>query len=230
MRITYAAISKRNHLSSEDRHIVHQDILYAVSDGAGGTGILCEEWAAYLLDHLPSKPFIDFNHFILWLEPLAETFVSKNEQLLQNDNHQLKRFYQEGSAATLAVLWETPNEIFWLSYGDSLLVYQDSNGQIESHPFQDPEQFSGGTYLLNWMNLPQESAFQMGRFPKTKGAHYYLATDAIGKHLLSLLQTSPNEVVNLQEALESEKIFRKYILDHPTIEEDDYTLIHIHNI
>ena len=79
------------------------------------------------------------------------------------------------------------------------------------------------------MTLPNETAWASGSFPKTPNAHYYLATDAMGKHLLTLLQNVPEKVNALQDALLTETSFQAYISLHPEIEEDDYTMIHIHN-
>lgn len=228
MRVISQSIPKQKDLPNEDRGVVNPPV-YAVADGAGGTGILCGEWAGQLVTNLPKKPFPDFTAFVAWLEPLAEAFVLQHEQTLQADTHQLKRFYQEGSACTLAVLWALPNAMHWLTYGDSLVVYQDANGAVQSLPYQDPKQFSGGTHLLNWMNLPNETVWATGSFPLSPNAHYYLATDAMGKHLLTLLQNAPEEVNALQAALSTASAFQAYISHHPEIEEDDYTLIHIHN-
>jgi hypothetical protein len=228
VKVISQSIPKQKYLPNEDRWVVKSPV-YAVADGAGGTGILCGEWAEQLVTNLPNEPFIDFTAFVAWLEPLAEAFILQHEQTLQADTHQLKRFYQEGSACTLAVLWELPNEVRWLTYGDSLVVYQDTNGAVQSFPYQDPNQFSGGTHLLNWMSLPNETVWATGSFPKTPNAHYYLATDAVGKHLLTLLQNAPEKVTALQNALLTEASFQAYISQHPAIEEDDYTMIHIHN-
>lgn len=209
-------------LPNEDAFRVAEGFL-ALADGAGGTGLLCGEWAAYLVHHLPATPLCTFATFMEWLEPLAEAFVSQYEPIIQHDSYQLKRFYTEGSACTLAALWFTPHAVCWLTYGDSLVV-RKFNESYEGHPFQYPHELSGSTHLLNWSKMPQAEVLQLGEWPAEVAAQYYLATDAIGKHLLKLLSEGQN-LDALKAALISEEAFKNYISQYPDIEEDDYTLI-----
>ena len=214
-------------LPNEDRIWVEHPNIWALADGAGGTGILCGEWAEFLLKHLPDAPIHTFEEFISWLEPLTEAFVQQYEPLMQQDIFQLKRFYQEGSASTLVAVWQTENEFYWLTFGDSHVFFYASN-HLESYPFQKSEQLSGGTHLLNWSVFPNELGFRSGTIPKDK-IICLLATDAISKHILEHYQNSPKEfkafIKTISKALKSEETFWQYIKSNPDIEDDDYSLI-----
>ena len=214
-------------LPNEDRIWVEQPHICALADGAGGTGILCGEWAEFLLKHLPNAPIHTFEEFITWLEPLTEAFVQRYEPLMQQDVFQLKRFYQEGSASTLVAVWQTENEFHWLTFGDSHVFFY-ANNQLESYPFQKSEELSGGTHLLNWSVFPNELGFRSGTIPKDKVV-CLLATDAISKHILEYYQHNPKGfkgfIKTISKALQSDETFWQYIKNNPDIEEDDYSLI-----
>ena len=214
-------------LPNEDRVLVALPHIAGVADGAGGTGILCGEWAEFLLNHLPKKPIHTFEEFIKWLEPQTEAFMTTFEPQMQQDAFQLKRFYQEGSACTLAVVWLTKKAYHWLTFGDSHVFFY-ANNLLESHPFQQAEALSGGTHLLNWSVFPDEKGFKTGTV-SLKSAYCLLATDAISKHILQNYQAQSTDfkgfLDRLTEALGSEEDFWQYIKNHPDIEEDDYTLI-----
>ena len=53
-----------------------------ISGWCGGTGILCGEWAEFLLKYLRDAPIHTFEEFITWLEPLTEAFVKQFEALM----------------------------------------------------------------------------------------------------------------------------------------------------
>lgn len=61
-------------LPNEDRVWVEHPHVWAL---AGGIGILCGEWAEFLLKNLPDDPIHTFEEFITWLEPLTEVFVQQ---------------------------------------------------------------------------------------------------------------------------------------------------------
>ena len=214
-------------LPNEDRIWVAHPHIQALADGAGGTGILCGEWAEFLLKNLSDAPIHTFEEFITWLEPLTEAFVQQYEPLMQQDVFQLKRFYQEGSASTLVVVWQTENEFHWLTFGDSHVFFY-ANNQLESYPFQKSEELSGGTHLLNWSVFPNELGFRSGTIPKDKVV-CLLATDAISKHILEHYQRNPKGfkaiLKTISKALKSEETFWQYIKNNPDIEDDDYSLI-----
>lgn len=214
-------------LPNEDRISLAQPNTWAVADGAGGTGILCGEWAEFLLKHLPKAFISNWEEFITWLEPLTEAFVQEYEPLMQKDTFQLKRFYQEGSASTLALVWQVDDVFHWLTFGDSHVFFYADN-HLESYPFQSAEELSGGTHLLNCSIFPNELGFRSGSF-EGKYTACLLATDAISKYILQQYQTHPEDfdilLDTLTQSLESQESFWQYIQNNPRIEEDDYSLI-----
>ncbi|WP_044173562.1 protein phosphatase 2C domain-containing protein [Flectobacillus major] len=214
-------------LPNEDRISFTLPNIWAVADGAGGTGILCGEWAEFLLAHLPSVYINSWEAFIAWIEPLAEAFIQEYEPLIQHDSFQLKRFYQEGSACTLAVVWQVDSIFHWLTFGDSHVFFY-ANNQLQSYPFQSTEELSGGTHLLNCSIFPNELGFRCGSFEGIYNT-CLLATDAISKHILLQYQTQAEAfdifIETLTHSLESPESFWQYIQHNPTIEEDDYSLI-----
>ncbi len=213
-------------LPNEDRIWVDGNLI-ALADGAGGTGILCGEWAEFLVKHLPTSPIHTFDEFIAWLEPQTEAFVEQYEPMMQQDAFQLKRFYQEGSASTLAVVWQVQDEYHWLTFGDSHVFFHAVN-HFSSYPFQKSEELSRGTHLLNWSCFPNELGFRSGTI-SNDNVVCLLATDAISKHILEYYQHHPKKIKSfvkrLTKALKSEETFWQYIKNNPDIEDDDYSLI-----
>lgn len=230
-KISHQSISKTygysQTLANEDRQRIFPNLV-AIADGAGGTGILCGEWAGFLLEHLPTQNLVSFEAFLAFLEPQAQAFVDKFEPLMQQDAFQLKRFYQEGSAAALAALWQNAEGFQWLTYGDCHVFYYVA-GQLQSYPYSQIEQFSGRSYLLNWCAMPLQEGFAMGHFSGVAGSKILLATDAIAKYILQQYQQNKSNfdafLQELKTALASPEQFNKYIKTQKNIDEDDYTLI-----
>ena len=52
-------------LPNEDRIWVEHPYVLALVDGAGGTGILCGEWAEFLLKYLPDTPITPLRNLLL---------------------------------------------------------------------------------------------------------------------------------------------------------------------
>lgn len=213
---------------SED-HLRQERNLNSVADGAGGTGILCGEWAEYVLSHLTDNAILSFDSFLKLFENFAEKFVEQHEPRLIRDSFQLRKFYSEGSACTLAALWVEGDQAHWLTYGDAH-VFHITATAFESAPFQSRGQFSRGTHLLNWNAMPDPDGFKSGTFDLLESSTLLLATDEISKHIFFLRDSSANlehALEQIYDAMENEQTFRQYIVAHPDIEEDDYTLIFI---
>lgn len=213
---------------NEDRLLVQQ-VFFSIADGAGGTGILCGEWAEYVLSHLPEQAISSFDSFQQWFENFAEKFVEEHEPPLFLDSFQIRKFYEEGSACTLAALWLEGHQAHWLTYGDAH-VFHITATAFESAPFQSREEFSRGTHLLNWNAMPDPYGFKSGTFDLLESSTLLLATDEISKHIFYLRDSSASlehALEQIYDAMENEQTFRQYIVAHPDIEEDDYTLIFI---
>ncbi len=212
----------------EDK-VLKKDTLYALADGAGGTGILCGEWAELVLSNLPENAIVSFTGFIDWFKNFSEAFIEQYEPILRQDSFQLRKFYEEGSACTLAAFWIEEKEIHWLTYGDAH-VFSIAEDIFESFPFQARDQLLGGTHLINWSKLPDEEGFRCGTFSLKSNTTYLLATDEISKHIFYLKEREEDFLFALEDlwvSLDNEKSFREYIQKQPDIGEDDYTIIFI---
>ena len=88
--------------------VFYSPSLIAVSDGAGGGGVFAERWSHYLVYNLQSKPITSFEELDAWIENIWEQFYNECEAWAkkQQDGLFLKKFYDEGSFATLAALWQ----------------------------------------------------------------------------------------------------------------------------
>ena len=54
----------------------------ALSDGAGGGGVLADRWARYLVEHTSQKPIDSFEAFSAWMdEILSESGDAKRRQI-----------------------------------------------------------------------------------------------------------------------------------------------------
>lgn len=201
----------------------------AVADGAGGTGIYCGEWADFVLKALPTESIQSFKEFTQWMETFAEDFIEKYEPLVQQDSFKLRKFYDEGSACTLACVWPVGNQYHWITYGDAHVFFINSRN-FKSFPFKARQDFQNGTHLLNWMQMPDESGFQSGTITKTKTTQVLLATDEISKHILYLKENSRSfrkDLNKLYQAMDTDESFLEYVLNQEDIGEDDYSLIYL---
>lgn len=229
MRKALCIPKKTDGISENEDRLCQKSYLHSVADGAGGTGILCGEWAEYVLSNLPESAIVSFEGFIDWFRNFSDAFVEHYEPILRHDPFQLRKFYEEGSACTLAGFWIEEKEIHWLTYGDAH-VFSIAEDVFESFPCQARDQLLGGTHLINWSRLPDEEGFQCGAFSLKSDAVYLLATDEISKHIFYLKESEENFHLALEElwvSLDNEKSFRQYIQRHPDIGEDDYTIIFI---
>ncbi len=199
----------------------------ALADGAGGTGILCGEWAEFLLNKIPEQPIKTFENFKDWLEQNIDCFLETFEPIVSKDNFKMRRFYEEGSASTLAVVWQKGNKFHWITYGDSHVFILNKN-RLQTFPHKSAADFERGTYLLNWTYQPNEAGFNHGTCSKT--CSFLLATDAISKHIFEKYidpngKSEPIPLDELFEVLDTEQSFITYIKSEPTIPSDDYTMI-----
>jgi hypothetical protein len=214
-----------NQAVNEDR-IRCENNFIAIADGAGGTGMYCGEWAEFLLSNLPNEPITNFEDFKNWFIELQEPFLAKHEPYGNIDGHIKRRFYEEGSSATLAVVWQVENEYHWLCYGDSQIFFFYQNN-MKAFPFKSSAEFETATQLLNWMNLPDEIAFLTGAIP-IADCKIILATDTIAKHIFTLLENNTDQqsvFKKIQKILKTSTKTISYIKAQPQIGEDDYSII-----
>ncbi|CAA7622386.1 hypothetical protein [Magnetospirillum sp. UT-4] len=167
-------------------------VLAAISDGAGGAGLYCGPWAERLLTRLPRVPLAGFKALNEWLDGFCMGFRSEYAALSQATPVRHAKFVREGSFATLMAGWLSSRQgraaLRWLAYGDSLMlvfdrgsgrqpalrqVYPGSLGVLDRAP-----------HLLNWKDIPRESALFGGEVILPRHGTVILASDGIGQYLL----------------------------------------------
>ena len=119
-------------LINEDAAKVTQEWI-AVSDGAGGGGVFADKWSRYLVNNIPNEPIDNYSSFNDWIDSIWEPFYNEHEEIAKREGGMfLNKFYDEGSFATLVVVWKNGR---WISYGDSVaFCYDRVSGKLQ-HSF-----------------------------------------------------------------------------------------------
>ncbi len=182
--------------TNEDTFVVemHQNTVFAVSDGAGGSGIFARDWANTLLKNLPDKPFADIKALNEWIESFWEKFYLEKKQEIEHNTAQnlvdfVKiKFNEEGSFATLLAVWITENHIKTVAFGDStLVVYYPNTKKCVFFPYTDVLDYENNPFLLNWHETANEKGFFAHTFDIDTNfhtpLHLYLVTDALAQYL-----------------------------------------------
>ena len=166
-------------------------VLAAVSDGAGGEGIYCGEWARTLLRNLHSEPIRTNEELNRWLKSFWESFYVEYSAHSKSNPTVHRKFFIEGSLATLSAVWIVPTSgkffcygvfcgdspIFLLRDGESdpalEMLFPDSVGALNQNP-----------YLINWRSeIESEAVVFLNRFELKRGDVIVLTSDGIGRFL-----------------------------------------------
>lgn len=168
----------------------------AVSDGAGGGGVFADLWSQYLIDHIPNEPFIDFDSFNIWLEDIWEPFYNECEKKARQEGGLLlNKFYDEGSFATLAVVWRISNEEYhWISYGDSVAFHYNKKTKKLEHSFSSLANFNNPPYLINCKDEPHKEGFKHGTFITDENSIVFATTDALGHYIIMMYQVANSKM------------------------------------
>jgi len=158
--------------------------VWAVADGAGGTGIYAGEWAEHLVQQVPALPFQGLNGLAHWLDTGWGSFFDTYQPQAQLNYLIDRKFMGEGSSATLATLHQQADRVHWMVYGDAVaLCFSPATGELwAANP--DIRQFEAAPYLLNWLSLPSSDGFQAGVWLHQSGQQYALLSDALGQFVL----------------------------------------------
>ncbi len=166
-------------------------VLCAVSDGAGGEGTFCGEWARSMLGNLPSEPIKSKEDLSSWLLGIWQTFYESYSITAKVDSTTQRKFLKEGSLATLSAFWicSTDNKLICngVCYGDSpvfLLRGSKVNSNLE---LIFPEKLSAldrNPHLINWKTeTDTEYAVFMNELELFPGDKLIITTDGIGRFL-----------------------------------------------
>lgn len=153
-------IDKISENENEDamEYIVSNDFdKIAVSDGAGGAGIYCKNWAEHLVKNQPEQPFTNKEIANEWFLKNSESFYKENiESINKMDPFILEKFIKEGSYATLLFVWwnKLTNNIQYSGVGDTtLFVFRKNKTEYEPiliTPIEEQNSLDDFPKLLNW--------------------------------------------------------------------------------
>lgn len=186
---------------NEDAVIAKEHVI-AVSDGAGGGGVYADKWSKYLLNNLPNKPICSFEQMDEWIAGIWEDFYNHYEKEAQKlGGMVLSKFYQEGSFATLAAIWEEDGSVRWVSYGDSVaFAYNVKTCELQ-HSFSELRDFNNPPYLINCKDELNPKGFNCGTFHHSNDCVYFVATDAVAHYLIMMYQLSIANSQQIESAL-----------------------------
>lgn len=174
-------------LVNEDAVKATQDWI-AVSDGAGGGGVFADLWSKYLVEHIPAKPITDFASFDSWIDGIWEPFYDDCEEKAKAEGGMLlNKFYEEGSFATLIVVW---NDGAWVSYGDSVAFCYNKVTGVLQHSFGKLVDFNNPPYLVNCKDPLQEHGFRQGRFDMSEDDIVFVASDALAHYIIMMYEVA----------------------------------------
>ena len=196
----WQSVGKEAPLYADNEDAAHADDpanVWAVADGAGGTGIFVGEWAQYLTQNVPAQPFANLNDLSNWLGGHWMAFFDRYRPRAETDPFINYKFMYEGSGATLATLHRQDDYLHWFVYGDAVVVqYQPATDRlVAANP--DLRQFKSAPYLLNWLDFPQADGMQSGIWPHQPGQQYALFTDTLGQYVLMAHAALSGDTVSL---------------------------------
>lgn len=173
----------------------------AVSDGAGGTGVFADKWSKYLLDHLPTdKYFASFREFDDWIDSIWEDFFNEYEKKADVDHVLLRKFWDEGSCATLAAIWKCEDRFFcWIRYGDSVPFCYNIKTKRLQYARMNLAHFSHPPHLINCKEPLVKHGFLQGDFYADENeVIFFVASDALSHYLLMMYQLLSDLNFNLE--------------------------------
>ena len=181
--------------------------LIAVSDGAGGGGVFAEKWSQYLVDNLPPSPITSFEELDSWIDNIWEQFYNDCEAKAkeQQDGLFLKKFYDEGSFATLAALWSCDDEMRWMTYGDSVVFMYNQKTEKLNYTFPQLSDFAKPPFLINCKDPLAPEGIATGSFPVDKDCIYFVASDTLSHYIMMMYMVAHRDDFKneLEDAIET---------------------------
>jgi len=188
-------------------------LFYAVSDGAGGCGVFCKEWAKYLTINIPKNPqLINQSKSMDWFYKISQGFYE--EVIAKQDLSDLvlqRKVFKEGSYATLVVCWIDKNsdKLFYSSIGDSCLFYFEKQNQIYQlktiSSLNQQDDIDDSPNLLNW-NIEIKQQLPFNSFEIENDFKLILASDSLSKWILL-------NIVILDSSIMNETLFNKSFIN-----------------
>ena len=200
MKNLAVTISKLEESTINEDAVKASDNMIAVSDGAGGGGVYAERWSSYLVNYLPEVPIKSFDELDGWIEDIWEAFYNDCEESAKLEGGMLlNKFYDEGSFATLAVIWKENNATCrWLTYGDSVVFHYNKNTKTLEHSFSKLADFTQPPYLINCKDELNPLGFKSGTFQTNDSSILFAATDALSHYILMMYEVSQKDEYKME--------------------------------
>lgn len=213
-------------LTNEDS-VRATDKVLVVSDGAGGGGIYADRWSQYLADNVPETPITTFDELNAWIDVKWKPFYDEYEAIAkQKGGLVLKKFYDEGSFATLAAIWPEKQSAKWMTYGDSVVFCYDWNLHTLQYSPINLTDFANPPYLVSTIDELQPQGFKSGEFAVNEHCWLFVASDALSHFILCayMLDAShKNEFeIEIQNAIEAQSRNSQFVLSIQNREKHDF--------
>jgi hypothetical protein len=215
--------SKKNETENEDAIAIKEVFeknLFAMSDGAGGAGIYCKEWANHIVNNQPELPFLSNDEANKWFQKISKSFYEFIKPKVNYDNIFIgERFDSEGSYATLLYVWvsKTEKKYFLSGIGDTTLFHfkkiNDANSISLIEPISKQSNLNDNPNLINWQK-PLEYSLLSKSVDYENGDTIVICTDSLSRRIvyqLLLINQSETEQC-LNENIN--KTYRRDFLDH----------------
>ncbi len=205
----------RKKRSNEDAMFISKNKQHiAIADGAGGVGIIADKWSQKLVNNIPTMPFKSVEGLDDWISTFWEDFYNSHLNTLKDDPWKLKKFEDEGSLATLSVIWHIGNNKFqYQSYGDSaMFVFNTKTEELTiQQNLQSINSFTSSPPLINWRTeqLPKEY-FYTQTVELNNDTEIILATDGMAMYIHGAWMAYKNTVTERITDSKMQKIVDYY--------------------
>lgn len=190
-------------LTNEDSARATEKVL-VVSDGAGGGGIYADRWSQYLVNHIPETPIGTLEELNAWIDAVWKPFYDEYESVAkQKGGLVLKKFYDEGSFATLAAIWPDKQTAHWMTYGDSVVFCYNWQTHTLQHSNIRLTDFANPPYLISTIDELQPQGFCSGQFALDEHCWLFAASDALSHFLLCSYMTDALHKEDFKEELQT---------------------------
>lgn len=195
-------------LTNEDSAVAKESVI-AVSDGAGGGGIYADRWSKYLIDNIPDTPIATMDELNGWIEKIWKPFYDEYEAIAkQKGGMVLKKFYDEGSFATLAAIWPDGGKARWMTYGDSVAFCYNWQTHVLQYSTIMLTDFANPPYLINSTEELLPEGFKSGVFDIDEHCWLFVASDALSHFLLMAYMADESHreeySLQLQQAIDAQ--------------------------
>ena len=215
MKAKCISITKPEDRALNEDAVIAKDSVIAVADGAGGGGVFAEAWSHYLLENLPPSMFANFEELDAWVDGIWEPYYNQQETIAKhmNDPMLLKKFYDEGSFATLVAIWRSDNRLRWMSYGDSTAFCYNFTSGVLSFSCKSLSDFANAPYLISCKDPLQQEGFQSGEFDYSADNIYFVTSDALAHYIVMMYMVAHRERFDseLQNAINGHNKNANYI-------------------